>query len=210
MNNRILSALAVACGGLTLLAGSAVAQSVTGKAFGTYVNVAGIVSQSPVATLPSTGGLATGQSDAFGVAGVVDAQGLNAITTGAVDNKKTGAQSSSDVENVSTAGGAITADIVTAVATSYLGQTTGGSDAAGSGFTNLVVNGVAVTNEVAPNTRVNLPGVGYAILNEQISSGNGVSSFGMTVNMIHVVLQNVLGITTGEIIIGSASSSVAR
>lgn len=210
MNNRILSALAVACGGLTLLAGSAVAQSVTGKAFGTYVNVAGIVSQSPVATLPSTGGLATGQSDAFGVAGVVDAQGLNATTTGAVDNKKTGAQSTSDVENVSTAGGAITADIVTAVATSYLGQTTGGSDAAGSGFTNLVVNGVAVTDEVAPNTRVNLPGVGYAILNEQIASGNGVSSFGMTVNMIHVVLQNVLGVKTGEIIIGSASSSVAR
>jgi len=57
---------------LTLLAGAVQAQSVTGKAFGTYVNVAGIVSQSPIATLPSTGGMATGQADAFGVAGSVD------------------------------------------------------------------------------------------------------------------------------------------
>ncbi|HKC38206.1 MAG TPA: choice-of-anchor P family protein [Gemmatimonadales bacterium] len=195
---------------LTLLAGAVQAQSVTGKAFGTYVNVAGIVAQSPVATLPTTGGMATGQVDAFGVPGSVDAQRLNAVTTGAVDSKKTGAQSTSEVEDVSTAGGAITADVVTAVATSYFGQFTGGSDATGSGFTNLAVNGVPVTEDVAPNTRVDLPGVGYAILNEQIPTGNGVTSWGMTVNMIHVVLQDFLGLTTGEIIIGSARSSVTR
>jgi hypothetical protein len=196
---------------LTLLAGAVQAQSVTGKAFGTYVNVAGIVSQSPIATLPSTGGMATGQADAFGVAGSVDASQLNAVTTGDVDNKKTGAQSTSEVENVSAAAGAITADIVTAVATSYFGQFTGGSDATGSGFTNLVVKGVPVTDDVAPNTRVDLPGVGYAILNEQAPSGDGLTSWGMTVNMIHVVLQDALtGLTTGEIIIGSASNSVSK
>jgi len=195
---------------LTLLAGAVQAQSVTGKAFGTYVNVAGIVAQSPVATLPTTGGMATGQVDAFGVPGSVDAQRLNAVTTGAVDSKKTGAQSTSEVEDVSTAGGAVTADVVTAVATSYFGQFTGGSDATGSGFTNLAVNGVPVTEEVAPSTRVDLPGVGYAILNEQIPTGNGVTSWGMTVNMIHVVFQDFLGLTTGEIIIGSATSSVTR
>jgi hypothetical protein len=195
---------------LTLLAGAVQAQSVTGKAFGTYVNVAGITSQSPVATLPATGGMATGMADAFGVPGAVDAQRLNAVTTGAVDNKKTGAQSTSEVEGVSAAGGAITADIVTAVATSYFGALGGGQDASGSGFTNLAVNGVPVTEDVAPNTRVDLPGVGYAILNEQIATGNGLTSWGMTVNMIHVVFQNVLGLTTGEIVIGSASSSVSK
>ncbi len=196
---------------LTLLAGAVQAQTVTGKAFGTYVNAAGVTSQSPVATLPSSGGMATGQADAFGVAGAVDASWLNAVTTGAVDDKKSGAQSTSELEQVSAAGGAITADVVTAVATAYFGQFTGGSDATGTGFTNLVVNGVPVTEDVAPNTRVDLPGVGYAILNEQISTGNGLTSWGMTVNMIHVVLQDaLLGLTTGEIIIGSASSSVAR
>lgn len=195
---------------LTLLAGAVQAQTVTGKAFGTYANIAGVVTQSPVATLPSTGGMATGQADAFSVAGLADGQHLSAVTTGAVDNQKTGAQSVSEVESVSAAGGAISADIVTAVATSYVNTGGGGRDASGSGFTNLVVNGVPVTTEVAPNTRINLPGVGYVVLNEQIASGNGVSSFGITVNMIHVVLQNLFGQTTGEVIIGSASSSVAR
>ncbi len=195
---------------LTLLAGAVQAQSVTGKAFGTYVNALGVTSQSPVATLPSSGGMATGQADAFGVPGAVDASWLNAVTTGDVDNKKSGAQSTSELEQVSAAGGAITADVVTAVATAYFGQFTGGSDGEGSGFANLVVNGEAITTEVAPNTRVDLPGVGYAILNEQLRTGNGVTSYGITVNMIHVVLQDALGLRTGEIIIGSASSSVAR
>jgi len=195
---------------LTLLAGAVQAQTVTGMAFGTYVNAAGVTSQSPVATLPSTGGMATGQADAFGVAGAVDAQALNAVTTGVADNKKSGAQSTSELEQVSAAGGAITADVVTAVATAYFGQFTGGSDGEGSGFANLVVNGQTITTEVAPNTQVDLPGVGYAILNEQLQTGNGLTSYGITVNMIHVVLQDALGLTTGEIIIGSASSSVAR
>src|SRR2546427_507414 len=59
----------------------------------------------------------------------------------------------------------------------------------------------------APNTRVSLPGVGYVVLNEQIASGGA----GITVNMIHVVLQNALtGLTTGEIIVASAFSSVGN
>jgi hypothetical protein len=195
---------------LTLLAGAVQAQTVSGNAFGTSTKVAGVVSQSPVATLPSAGGMATGQADAFSVAGLVDASQLNAVTTGAVDNKKTGAQSVSELANVTTAGGAITADVVTAVATSYVNTDGGGREADGSGFTNLVVNGVAFTTDVAPNTRVNLPGVGYVVLNEQIPSGDGVNSFGITVNMIHVVMQGLFGQTTGEVIVGSASSSVAR
>jgi len=196
---------------LTLLAGAVQAQTVTGKAFGTYVKSGGVTSQSPVATLPATGGMATGQADSYGVPGAVDANALNAITTGAVDNKKTGAQSTSDLENITVAGGAISADVVTAVASSYFGQFSGGTDTNGSGFVNLVVNGVAITTDVDPNTRFDLPGVGYAVLNEQVTSGNGVTSWGVTVNMIHVFLQDALtGLTTGEIIVGSASSSASR
>jgi len=84
-----------------------------------------------------------------------------------------------------------------------------------------VVNGVAISSDVAPNTRLDLPGVGYAVLNEQSLTGDGVSSSGITVNMIHVVLQSLTGggcgllgclpgvlATTGEIIVGSATSSV--
>jgi len=73
------------------------------------------------------------------------------------------------------------------------------------------VNGVQL-DDPAPNTRVDLPGVGYALLNEQIPTSGGI-----TVNMIHVILQQpVLGLfgqvtgvrTIGDIIVGSATSSV--
>ncbi|HMG17372.1 MAG TPA: choice-of-anchor P family protein, partial [Gemmatimonadales bacterium] len=69
------------------------------------------------------------------------------------------------------------------------------------------------------NTRMTLPGVGYVLLNEQRPSGDGVTTSGMTVNMIHVVLQEpVLGLlgqitgyrTVGNIVVGSATSSVTR
>ena len=83
-----------------------------------------------------------------------------------------------------------------------------GSNTLGSVFTNLAVNGVPVAigdYMPAPNTRVDLPGVGYAVLNEQFPSG----ASGIMVNMIHVVLQDALtGLTLGEIIVASASSSV--
>src|SRR5213594_3247030 len=203
---------------LTLLAGAVQAQTVTGKAFGTYVNAAGVTTQSPVASLPSSGGMDVGSADAFGVPSALDAKWLTAITTGAVDDPASTAQSTSELQNVSVLSGLITADAVTAVASSYRNATGAASDAEGSGFANLIVNGLVVTSDVAPNTRVNLPGVGYAIFNEQLPTGDGVSSTGMTVNMIHIYLQSLTQGTctllgclpsvltnTGEIIVGSAS-----
>src|SRR6266700_2351683 len=110
--------------------------------------------------------------------------------------------------------------------TAGIAQTVSGS-AYGSSFENLVVAGVPVTTgdaAVAPNTQMSLPGVGYVVLNEQIPTGDGVTSSGLTVNMIHVYLQSITGgtvdpltgqviggilTTTGEIIVGSATSSVA-
>lgn len=206
--------------GMTLLAERVEAQSVGGVAFGSWVNALGQAAQSPVASLPDTGGYALGEAETFGVTGAVSARWLTAVATGAVD-KTSSAQSISEVENVSVLSGLIRADNVTAVASSYQNAAGAASDADGSGFVNLVVNGIAVPTDVAPNTRVDLPGVGYAVLNEQKRTGDGVTSTGITVNMIHVVLQTVTGgtctllgclpgvtTTTGEIIVGSAWSSV--
>lgn len=211
-----------AVSGLALFAERAAAQSVGGTAYGTYVNALGVTTQSPVATLPSSGGMAVGDAETFGVSGAIDARWLKAVTTGAVDNPVSSAQSTSELENVSVLSGLITADVVTAIASSYRNASGAASDAEGSSFVNLVVNGVSVTTDVAPNTRVDLPGVGYVLLNEQRRAGDGVTSSGMTVNMIHVYLQSLIGggctllgctpgvlTTTGEIVVGSAKSSVS-
>lgn len=206
---HVLAALAM-LSGVTLLAERAEAQRVGGAAFGTYVNARGVTAQSPVAALPDTGGYAVGETETFGVPSAVDARWLTAVTTGAADTRKSSSQSSSELENVSVLDGLIRADAVTAMASSYVNESGAGSNAEGSGFVNLVVNGVPVTTEVGPNTRVDLPGVGYGILNEQIPTGDSVTTSGLTVNMIHVVLTDLLGAKTGEVIVGSATSSVTR
>jgi hypothetical protein len=196
-------------GALLLAAAPAAAQSVGGSGYGALVNASGVVQQSSVATLPSGGGYSVGDDIAFGVPNVVQSESLTNVITGGIDTTRASAQASSSVERVVVLNGLIRADIVAAVASSFWNTTGAASDADGSGFTGLVVNGVAFTDDPAPNTRIDLPGVGFAVLNEQATTGDGITSSAITVNMIHVVLQDAItGAQTGEIIVGSASSRV--
>jgi hypothetical protein len=63
---------------------------------------------------------------------------------------------------------------------------------------------------VPPNTRLNLPIIGYVVLNEQISNiSNSLAN--LTVNMIHihVTVLNILGLQVGtEVIVSSATSGM--
>jgi hypothetical protein len=196
------------------------AQSVDGSAFGTYVSTPlGSSGRSPLAVLPAVSGTDGAEADAQGsavsVPSTLSSQFLNSITSGALGATEAGAQSTASAASVNILNGLITADEVIANVASSRTASGAVSNADGSTVQNLVVAGVPVTTgdaAVAPNTQIGLPGVGYVVLNEQIPSGNGVTSSGLTVNMIHVYLQSVslLGaaINTGEIIVGSATSSV--
>jgi hypothetical protein len=196
-----------------------VAQSVGGQAYGTYVNTPlGYSGRSPLAVLPAISGTDGAEADAQGssqaIAGALSSDFLNSMTSGELGSTEAGAQSTASAASVNILNGLITADEVIANVMSSRTATGAASNADGSTFTNLVVAGVPVTSgdrAVAPNTKMTLPGVGYVVLNEQIPSGDGVSSTGLTVNMIHVVLQNALtGAQTGEIVVGSAASSATR
>ena len=175
-------------------------QSATAKSFGVSVNTATINQTTPSAVLPGDGSLAQAQASEISVASLVSVHDAFAIATGD-GTAPADAGSSATLGSVRILDGLITADAVVAIASS----TPEGSSTEGSNVANLVVNGTAVIDP-APNTRVDLPGVGYVVLNEQTTTLGGV-----TVNMIHVVLQQ-LGLTglrtTGEIIVGSASSQV--
>jgi hypothetical protein len=199
----------------------ATAQSVDGRAFGTYVSTPLVSSErSPLAALPAVSGTDGAEADARGsavsVPSTLSSQFLNSITSGALGTTEAGAQSTASAASVNILNGLITADEVIANVASSRTASGAVSNADGSTLQNLVVAGVPVTTgdaAVAPNTQISLPGVGYVVLNEQIPSGDGVTSSGLTVNMIHVYLQSVspLGGTTntGDIIVGSATSSVA-
>ena len=169
-------------------------------AFGVSVRTATINQTTATAVLPGDGSLAQAQADVINVGSLVSARDAFATATGD-GSDPADAGSSATLESVSILNGLITADAVVAMSSS----TAEGSNTDGSSVANLVVNGTSLT-DVAPNTRLSLPGVGYVVLNEQTTTPGGV-----TVNMIHVVLQQsgLFGtVTTGEIIVGSASSQV--
>ena len=202
--------------GLTVgLATAASAQSAaSGQAYGAYVSTpTASFGQSPLAALSNVtdGDISTASADALSVAGALSSSFLNSRTVGSAGGAGASAQSVASVANVDLLSGLITAKEVIASATSTSSGSGASSNSNGSTFENLVVAGLPVTSgdaPVAPNTRMDLPGVGYVVLNEQIPTGDGVTTSGVTVNMIHVVLTNLLGAQTGEVIVGSATSSV--
>jgi uncharacterized repeat protein (TIGR01451 family) len=89
---------------------------------------------------------------------------------------------------------------------------TGTASLANASTGGSVALGLAVPTNPSPNTQLlNLLGI-RIILNEQIASGNGTTSKALTVNAIHVYLQNSLlsglGLLTGDIVISQAVASV--
>jgi hypothetical protein len=226
-----LAAIGLVVGLTAGFAVAGVSQSVGGRAYSTYVNTPVAQSgPSPLAVLPAISGTDGAEADAQGstqtIAGALSSDFLNSITSGELGATEAGAQSTASAASVNILNGLITADEVLANVVSSRTASGVASNADGSTFTNLAIAGVeslAGDQPVAPNTNLNLPGVGYVVLNEQIPSGDGVSSSGLTVNMIHVYLQSLVGgipnpltgqivggvlQTTGEIIVGSATTSV--
>src|SRR5213078_2318677 len=195
-----LAVLGVAVGLTAGFAVAGAAQSVSGKAYSTYVNTPlGSSGYSPLAVLPPVSGTDGAEADAAGsalnVAGALSSDFLNSITSGELGTTESGAQSTASAASVNILNGLITADEVVANVMSSAGQSGAVSNADGSTFTNLTVAGQSLSGDqaVAPNTNVSLPGVGYVVLNEQIPTGDGVMSSGLTVNMIHVFLQSLVG-----------------
>lgn len=163
------------------------------------------------ATLPDFGGMADSGVTSIAVPSVLSAGGLVAITTGQVDVTFVSATTTAEAADVNVLNGLITAQSVVAVATSRANGGAAGSESTGSTLLGLVVNGVSYGDaSPAPNTQVSLPGVGYVVLNEQVPTGDGVHSTGLTVNMIHVYLiDQVLGTPTGDIVVGIAKSTAS-
>lgn len=207
-----------ALSGLTPAVAPLAAQSISGQGYGAVVTLATGTQQFASAALPVEGGMVNASVDNAGVTTFLNSNGLHSITSGMADYPVSSAQTTAGAADVSILNGLITARQVLGVASSYVNQGGAASEATGSMLADLVVNGVPVGTDALspPNTRLALPGVGYVVLNEQTLSGNGVTTSGITVNMIHVVLQTVIPggllggkivLHTGDIVVGSASSS---
>ena len=205
-----LVAIGAMSGLMSTAARAAQTPYVSGQGYAAVVNLATGTQQFAGAALPPEGGMVDADVDAAAVASTLTASTLNSITTGMADSAVGSAQTSAEAADVSILNGLITARQVLGVASSYVNPQAAGSSTDGSALLDLVVNGVPLAGTPSPNTRIDLAGVGYVVLNEQTPTGNGVTTSGISVNMIHVVLRNALtGLTTGEIVVGSATSAVA-
>ena len=207
-----LRALAV-MGAVALAPARSTAQSGTLSARGAAATVTDGTGSQQFATalLPGSGGMADSALPSVAVPSTLSAEGLASITSGQLDQALVSATTTAEAAKVRVLDGLITADAVLAVATSYANGVVATSEASGSALVGLVVNGLSYGDAPpAPNTRLDLPGVGYVVLNERIRTGDGVHSTGLIVNMIHVYLIDAtLGTLTGEIVVGSAQSAAS-
>jgi hypothetical protein len=99
--------------------------------------------------------------------------------------------SSEDLQSANLLNGLITADSMHVQASlNAVANVVGGS--ASTQFVNLVVNGNPIGSNPAPNTRIDLPGLGYVVINEQYCQGgtpaacSATNSNFMSVNALHL------------------------
>ncbi len=121
------------------------------------------------------------------------------------------ATAQSNTAAITLVGGLISAQQITAVSTTTIDDNGNFHvSAAGSTFNQLNVLGRVYNGSVPANTRINLPLLGYVVLNEQVSN-IGTENTTMTVNMIHVyvTLGNLLGLPLGtQVIVSNATSGM--
>ncbi len=132
-------------------------------------------------------------------------------TSGRTSASPTESVTSATVENVNVLGGLITANAVTSMSTSS--NDAGGYDtsAVGTQFASIKVLGLPLLISPAPNTRINLPGVGYVILNQQQSSVTA-NSAALRVTAIRAVVTqaNLLGYDVGTtVVVAQAYSALS-
>lgn len=128
------------------------------------------------------------------------------------DSQNATMQAVAETSSVNLLNGLISATLVHEVGNTS--ATTSSLSASGDGtqIVGLTVAGIAYAVTPAPNTRIDLPGVGYVILNEQqiTQDGNSVNikSAGIDLN---VTVGNPLGLNPGsQIFVSRAESSFSR
>jgi hypothetical protein len=190
-------------------------QSYVGTAYGTsaFVGNTVLVGQTAPVTLGGTCGTSQQPLNVPGSAAGVNLFPLvrgGAVNTDVSSSPQT-AQASSNTASINLLSGLISAQEIKAVSTTTL-QSNGTFQvsSAGSTFNNLVILGHVYNGSVPANTRINLPLIGYVVLNEQTSNIQ-TSMANLTVNMIHIHITviNVLGLQVGtEIVVSSATSGM--
>jgi len=207
LRSVLLSSAVIAPTLVVCVAGPASADvtSVAGGAFGlsaaVTVPVTGALAlaPSPSVTLPTTGGGPITRTVAKATVGTLASTGVLTVSTSGDSQISHGrtTRSSATVDALNI-GGRLGASTVTSRCTSNGDGSTGSTTLAG-------VTGIVTATVPAPNTVVQLPGVGSVTLNEQIVTSQPGATSSITVNAVDVRIDPaLLAGTSGQIIVGQS------
>ncbi len=204
-------------------------QTVSGHAF--IVNAATDPSSLPTTVgfvdIPPNGGIDDQNLENVDVPGAVRAGASQSESSGALTTDASTASSFAQVTQVclmpSSAGCTADATVVKSESNSTANHFGASSDAGGTELVGLVVMGTSVGANPPPNTVIDLPGIGFLILNEQFCDNQGtlpsncsdglvVGHAGLTVRALRLVvtvLENPLGLKTGQVIVAESHSDAA-
>lgn len=188
----------------------------TAGAYGTYAVVGNLVSVAKTAPVGVGPGCGTAKVGVTANGTVASVNAFPLIQTGVINTSASDATNmatgSSDVHGVALLAGLIVADEIKAVSTTTKDGSGYHVSSAGSNLVNMLVAGIPIVGIPAPNTTIQLAGIGRVVLNEQITSSSS-SSAHFTVNMVHVyvTVANILNIKVGtQIIIADAYSGLTE
>jgi len=204
-------------------------QTVSGHAF--VASAATDPSSLPVTvgfvSIPPNGGLDRQSLESVSISGAVSAGASQSESSGALNTDTSTASSFAQASGVCLLPGAtgcgISATLVKSESNSAATGSGASSNANGTQLAGLVVLGTPLSAAPPPNTVIELPGIGFVILNEQFcdnqgtlanncSDGTVLGHAGLTVRAIHLVVtapDNPLGLRTGEVIVAESHSDAA-
>lgn len=201
-------------------------QTVSGHAFvaSAATDPASLPTTVGFVSIPPNGGLDHQNLEKVDISGGVRAGASESESSGALASDKSTASSYAQASEVcllpTTNGCGITATLVKSNSNSAASASGASSNADGTELAGLVVLGTPVSAAAPPNTVIELPGIGFVILNEQFCDNNGTLAngcsdgtvsghAGLTVRAIRVFVTapvNPLGLKTGQVIVGESHS----
>ena len=179
-----------------------------GYAFGTNVSVAGVVKSGNSAPITlgctTNGNIHKTNSTAAIDLPLVGSTGT-VSTTADTYASPLRSRTSATTQGVNLLGGLIKATAVRAVSSVTRSSSGFTTSASGTTLVGLVINDQAISANAAPNTKINLAGLGYVMINEQVKP----YPYRLNVNALRVVVNtaNTLGVLPGTQVIVSAAVS---
>lgn len=163
----------------------------TGSAYGTYAKVGSVVKSGPSAPVTFGCSINGGLHKTNTTAGLnlpPLAKTGTIATTGDTYASPIRSRTSATTNQVNLLNGLVRATAVKAVSSTTRSSSGFALSSSGTTLTGLVVGGVSVRADAAPNTRINLAGYGYLVVNEQTKRSNGLRVSGLRLSVSYAPL----------------------